>query len=96
MARFSKEEKAALAAERKYIKDVEAALSSLKFLGNGKVTSGDLEETFDRLKLPRTGRLFAALLMEAVDNGLEIVEGESTRKPSVPTEELFGDILAHA
>jgi tRNA-dihydrouridine synthase len=94
--RLTKAERLEMEREQEYIKEVRAVFSSLKFLGNGKVTSGDIKDDFDRLKISRAGRLFAVLLQEAIDGGMEVVEGESTRKPSVPSEELFGGIFANA
>ena len=94
--KLTKAEKIEIEKENEYIKEVRTVFSSLKFLGNGKVTSGDIKDDFDRLKISRSGRLFAELLQEAIDGGMEVVEGESTRKPSVPSEEFFGGIFTNA
>jgi hypothetical protein len=81
--------KSEIAKEQKYIKDVRTVFSSLKYLGNGVVTTGDIKEEFDRLRISRSGRLFLALTQEAIDGGLVIKSGESTCKPSIPSNELF-------
>ena len=67
--RLTKAEKAEMAKEQEYIKQVRAVFKSF----NGRVTSDELKAEFDRLNLPRTGRVFASLILQALDNGLEII-----------------------
>jgi hypothetical protein len=67
--RLTKAEKKAEMAEQEYIKQVRAVFKSF----NGRITSDELKAEFDRLNLPRTGKVFTSLILQALDNDLEII-----------------------
>lgn len=67
--RLTKAEMAKQKKEQEYIKQVRAVFKSF----NGRITSDELKAEFDRLNLPRTGKVFASLILQAINNGLEII-----------------------